>query len=463
MSSKSRLGQNTIILSLCTLLNKGLLFVMIPFFTRWLSVEEYGTYDVFSTYVSFLIPIVSLASSNAIFRLTIDSDKGTAKDYITNGLYINLINFIIVVVFISIFFSKVKVDYFFSFIILLLSEIIDNYLQGYLRALKRLNLYGICRTATAVFTAISVTILVRFLHKGLNGLIIGYSLGFYTSSVLIVIITRFWRYFDIKRFSIERVKELLAYSWALIPNDVSWWIINVSDRQIINMFIGSNANGVYAVACKIPSLCSSVFGVFNISWQESATECLNIENKYIYFRSVYNKLVTTLLTVCIGVLSCNFIFFNYIFDSRYSNARLYTSILVASVIFSTIALFYGGIQISLKKPKENGCSTIVGAIINLVSHLALVHFIGLYAAAVSTLISNIVVMSIRKYQIKREFTFNINMKQILLCIIFVYYSVISAQPLSGIMGSIHILIAVFIFSVVNFKYLKRFINNFKKK
>ena len=84
--------------------------------------------------------------------------------------------------------------------------------------------------------------------------------------------------------SFETVKQLVAYSYPLIPNNICWWIINVSDRTLINIFLGAAANGIYAIACKIPNFCASVFNVFNISWQEAAIDMLNITILFITIR-----------------------------------------------------------------------------------------------------------------------------------------------------------------------------------
>ena len=94
-----------------------------------------------------------------------------------------------------------------------------------------------CKTATVVFTAIMVTILVRYLHMGLPGILYGYACGFGLSSLLIIILTKYWRVFKFKAISIKGVKEILEYSFPLIPNDISWWVINASDRIIINFVI----------------------------------------------------------------------------------------------------------------------------------------------------------------------------------------------------------------------------------
>lgn len=449
MYRENNLVKNTLFLAISTIVSKGLLFVMIPFFTRWLSVEDYGSFDLYSTYIALLVPIISLASGNALFRLGVESKEDEQKGYITNSLIIYIVNLLVISVLLGIISHWIKLSYFIPFLVLLNSEIFDNYFQGYLRALKKLGLYSICRASTVLITAVAVTLLVKICDFGLIGLMIGYSIGFYFSSALIFVKTKYWKYFRISLFSKKTVHELVSYSWALIPNDISWWIINVSDRQIINMIIGVVANGVYAVACKIPSLCSSIFGVFNVSWQESATDALDDQDKRVFYKNVFDKLLSLLLPICIVVISCNFIFFDYIFDVRYQNAQRYTAMLVIAVAYGTVALFYGGIQISLKRPKENGISTVIGAAVNITVHLSLIRFIGLYAATLSTLISNMVVMYVRKKQLRNDYVFRLSKLHRCLCALILYYSVISICVIPKIWSWCNLILACLILLFAN--------------
>ena len=458
MSNKGNLAKNTLILSMGTIINKGLMFIMVPIFTRWLSVEDYGSYDLFATYVSLLIPIITLSSSNAIFRLSIDAKDDLKKSYIANGMYMIIINIVLSISILYFCNYLYNFDHFIFFVIMLVCEVMDNYFQGYLRALKKLSIYGICKSVTTIFSAIMICVFIRLFNLGLEGLILGYSVGYLASSILIIIVTKFWEYLYLVEFSFKRIKELINYSWALIPNDISWWIISVSDRQIINMFIGAAANGLYAISYKIPNLCTSIFGVFNISWQESATEVLNDNDREVYYNSVLNNIVLLLLSLCIGIVACNFLFFDYIFDIRYSEARLYSPILLAAVIFSTISLFYGGIQISLKMPKANGISTIIGAISNLLINICLIKYIGLYAAALSTLISNIIVMYTRKRMLINKYSFRINKKYYYLYVIYLYYSIIAMIRLPLMINILHLFIAGVLFIIANFKYIKKIKN-----
>ena len=43
---------------------------------------------------------------------------------------------------------------------------------------------------------------------------------------------------------------MLTYCVPLIPTAVFWWIMGVSDRYLVKWFVGSDANGIYAVATR---------------------------------------------------------------------------------------------------------------------------------------------------------------------------------------------------------------------
>ena len=57
-------------------------------------------------------------------------------------------------------------------------------------------------------------------------------------------------------------RQMLAYCVPLIPTAVFWWIMGVSDRYLVKWFVGSVANGIYAVAYKIPTILTSLATVF---------------------------------------------------------------------------------------------------------------------------------------------------------------------------------------------------------
>ena len=70
---------------------------------------------------------------------------------------------------------------------------------------------------------------------------------------------------------------MLKYSVPLVPNMLSWWIVNASDRMIISTILGIAQNGIYSAANKFSGVVSTLYSVFNLTWTESAA--LNIDQK----------------------------------------------------------------------------------------------------------------------------------------------------------------------------------------
>jgi O-antigen/teichoic acid export membrane protein len=63
MGKYSRLGKNTLLVFIGNAGANGLL--MLPFYTRWLSVEDYGTTDIINVYVSLLLGLVTACIARA--------------------------------------------------------------------------------------------------------------------------------------------------------------------------------------------------------------------------------------------------------------------------------------------------------------------------------------------------------------------------------------------------------------
>lgn len=456
MKQKSNLAKNTIMLSLGSFMTKGINLVMIPLFSSWLSTNDYGSFDLFCTYVSLLIPFITLSNSDAIFRFAVEkeSEKDKSK-YITAGFFINVINTAIVCVVLLVVKQLTGWRMAMPFIVLLISNLVNNHLQGVTRAIRKLSLYSIGNVFSTLGIAACVTVFVRFMDMGLNGIIYGYALGHFVGAIFIILSTKYWRYIRLSGSELAAAKELIKYAYPLIPNNISWWVINVSDRICIKIFLGAYFNGIYAIAYKIPNFCASIFNMFNISWQEVAVEVVNAEDRNMFYNKVYNTMISTLISLCGGLLSLNYFLFAFVFDQRYVDARLFTPILITSVIFGSLTQYFGGIQISLKRTKENGLTTMLGAVVNVIINLLLIRSIGLYAAALSTVIANIVICAVRYTRLDSDICFRLNKRTWLFIVYYLYLLAASYVYAYFWFSTFNLALACVMFCVINQDFVRK--------
>lgn len=449
------LKKNTILLMGGTVLNKGLQFIVIPFFSTWLSTSEYGQFDLLYTYVLLLIPIITLSTHEAVFRFGVNENNiERKKNIITGGLIVDVINFLLIFAVSIPFSNKLGVGVYISFLIYLIAELFSTYLRGYLRAIKRLDIYSIAMVISTMVMSVAVTVLVYVVKLGVIGMLVGYAIGTLTGNLVICILSKWRKMISFGQNSIKEIKRLISYSIPLVPNDLSWWIMNASDRQIINMYFGNVGNGIYAITHKIPALCSVIFNMFSISWQQEVVDRIEGAEHNRYFNEVFNKMLTMLLSFCGCLLAGSCVLYYYIFDLKYFEAIQYSPILISSAAIMALSQFLGGIQIALKKPKENGITTAVGAVSNIIIHLVLIKWIGLYAAAISTLVSNILIFILRVYLLRRYYRIALNRKTVIMIIIYVYFLIMAYVHMVWIVNLVNICLAGFLFIAVNRVFIK---------
>lgn len=416
MNKSERLLRNTLILSVGTICTKVISFVMIPFFSSWLSAADYGDFDLLCTYVSLLLPFLTLSCGEALFRKIIDANDDERRTLITSGCtLIVLLGVVVLLLGVPIVFYFYRPELIIPFLSMTLAELLYNFLCYYARGKRQLTQYAVASIVYILVMAASVIVLVKFLDLGLQGIIYGYAIGYLVSALYILVTTRFLADVNFRSIRKKELKEILGYSAPLIPNTISWWIANVSDRTIVTIVLGSTVNGIYSVANKIPSICTALLSVFHLSWQETSIDAVKDEDKDVYFKGMFNKTFATIISFTICILSTNFFLFEYVFDRKYYDGRLQVPFLMVAIVFSFMAQFLGGIFIGLQKTKVNGVTTVIAALTNIVVHVALIGSIGLYAASVSTLVSYLVLFFVRLVLIRKDFKVTVDLKSWFLC------------------------------------------------
>ena len=104
------------------------------------------------------------------------------------------------------------------------------------------------------------------------------------------------------------------------------------------------------------------------------------------------------------MIACLPFAFKILIKGDFQEAYQYIPILIISMYFSNMSGFYGGIFSAYKDTKIMGTTTIISAIINIVINLICIHFIGIWAAAISTFVAVFFVYLQRKQKIKKYVT-----------------------------------------------------------
>lgn len=412
MNKKKQLAKNTIIIFFGKVCTQLISFLLLPLYTAYLATNEYGIVDLIQTYVTLLVPIITLELEMSIFRWLIDSrgkEKETTK-LISNNFYVLLLSlgifsllFLIVTTFVHIPFR------FIILIDIIVCVLSGNFLQ-ISRGLGKIMDFSISCILTGLTTVITNIILIVFCHMQAEGMIISMALANGVCSLYLFFKLKLYKMINLKLVDHKLLKGMYKYSIPLVPNGISWWIVNVSDRSIISLVLGASFNGLYAISNKFPTIISSLTGIFNLSWSESASLHINSDDRDEFFTDITNTIIKLFSTLGVGMLACMPFVFPIMINSKYHNAYLYIPPLVIGTIFNVAICLYSQIYLAKKMSKQVASTTIMGAIINILINVLFIKYIGLFAAAISTMISYMVMAIYRHFDIKKYVNITISKK-----------------------------------------------------
>ena len=191
------------------------------------------------------------------------------------------------------------------------------------------------------------------------------------------------------------LKEMLKYSIPLIPNTIFWWIMASSDRYIILWMLGTEENGLYTVANKIPNIITSLSSIFFGAWQLASVEEGKSKDRNKFYSNTL-QFVSLMLLVAISFI--NVIIrplFSVWVEKSYFIAWECTPLLILASFFSCLSNYLGTNYTVMKKTKGVFLTTVVGACINVVLNLLLTRILGIKGTAFATVISFAITWIIR--------------------------------------------------------------------
>lgn len=401
MTRETEFVKNTFILAVGKYLPKLFSFVTLPIITGQLTKTEYGTYDLITTLVSLLLPVVTLQIQSAAFRFLIDcrGDEQESSKIISNIFFFTIItSTLTVIIFFVVFnstseFTKLLICIYFYIDILQLAIGMCARGLGYNAVYSTQAIINSCINAILIFC------LLYLESWGLNGVLLAAIIANLISYFYVFYKIRFYKYIHIKQISKLMLRELISYSWPMIPNNLSNWVMSLSDRLVITSFLGVEANAVYAVANKIPKLLAEAQSVVVMGWQENATLAAKDKDSEEYYSSMFHSMFIILFSItCILIASTPLMFFVFI-RGDYDEAYIQMPILILGMFFYCLSGLLGGIYVAYKRTLNVAVTTVIAAVVNLTINLMFVNKIGITAGSISTLIAYFTLYLFRMFNV----------------------------------------------------------------
>lgn len=414
-SKEKRLIQNTIIVGLGKICTQFISFFLLPLYTSLLSAEEYGIVDLLNTYVALLTPIFFFQSDQAVFRFLIDArdQMEERKNIITNCVFATMAQVVVYMLFCAAVCPFLKNEYMLFLAANVVLSMGANLLLQISRGLGDNMTYSIGSLISGAGTVVLNVVFIAFLNMRAKGILTATMLGNLMCILYIFFKKCIYSFIERNKWNWSTVKALWKYSLPLVPNQLSWWIVNTSDRLLINWAIGIAANGIYSAASKFSAMVINVFNIFNLTWTESVSLHIKDGDSEAFFSKIFNSTLRLFIALSFGIIAfMPFVFKLLITGEGYASAYQQIPILMLSTIFNVMVALLGSVYVALKKTGEIAKTSLFSALINIVVNVALINWIGLYAASISTAVSYFAMAIYRMVDVQKYVRIKVDRKMV---------------------------------------------------
>lgn len=400
VNNYKRLFNNSILFAVGNLGSKFIAFFMLPLYTAQLRPKTYGVIDVITTTSALLLPVITLSVFDAVLRFSIGKNVDYPKLY-SNSVSISRKGFLVALVACPILYV---IDKPFAVLpILLILQAYQSLFAQLAKGLNRIPLFTANGILLAILTALLNVIFLWPLHLGFIGYFLSTILALIASDTFLFASMKLHHLYRSELIDRQYQRELLRFSVPLIPNSIAWNISNTAGRYAIMIFLGPAANGLFAVANKIPTILSTFTSIFSQSWEISAIESYENDGqqKQVFFERIYHLYILVLfLGSSVLMLFLKLIVKILVSPAYYSSWR-YIPFLLVTVVFSSLSGFLGSEYVAQKRTKEVFRTTVIGSIISIATSFILTPFFGVNAVGFGSLLGFLVVWIIRHQDIRR--------------------------------------------------------------
>jgi O-antigen/teichoic acid export membrane protein len=422
-----------------------IIYVMLPFLTRYMPQEEYGVVSVITALYAFLNMLTNAGLPAATFRYY--NETADEKDRrVTVGasqLLFFLFAFIPALL-LLLFAGPVS--------ILLLNS--DKYsmvlrlVAGYL-VVDSMNTFG------TVILRIEVRPLIASIHSiilitcrtglallfvighdmGVFGYWLGHLIGEAIGLALMIWFIRRKINFEV---SWGRVWALAKFGFPLIPATLSMTILRLADRYIIGSLAGLDQVAIYDVGYKVGSIIVLLIAPFRTAWIPYAFSIAQKPDAQKTYRDVLTYLTAGCIFLILGVITFRVELVDLIAPVSYAGAVVTVGWVAASQLFLAVYHIFSIGPMVANKTRHLAWVALAAGGINMLLNILLIPSIGILGAGIATFAGYLILATLT-YLISRDgFAIPIDWKRLsrlLLASVVVALAVLAVENISFITWS----------------------------
>ncbi|SEG42756.1 Membrane protein involved in the export of O-antigen and teichoic acid [Halpernia humi] len=308
----STLVKSSVVFIIINFINKAFPFILLPLFTRALSLSDYGTFALYRATSNFFIPLVGLSMSEAIIRNYYEKDKLDFGMYIGNVLLMNITT-AFVYIFIIFFSGTIFPDLFglpkyVLYLVVLFGffSSVNASQRGLLRCENNNRSFAIQVLGQSVLYFLIITLAYFLKFFNLQYAIYGEAAVFLIFGSISIYYLNYK--FKLKfLLSKKYLKDIFHYSVPLLINSLLAYTFALSDRFIINHQLNLSQVAIYAASFQVTSVTQILAVSLNAAWLPYV---FGVLSKQESFKKIFKiQFLIAALYIVIGISYWIFLYF----------------------------------------------------------------------------------------------------------------------------------------------------------
>jgi O-antigen/teichoic acid export membrane protein len=367
--------------------------LLLPIFTRYLTPKDYGILSYTTSLMIYIYIFSSLSLNSYVLRNYFEykntkERKKMLGNIVTFIFIFNILFLLIGGALLKYGFElfKIKID-FFPYVFL---SLISNFIE----------VFGIiplviCRLQEKALKFISITIgqsvlqilvslfLIIIFKQG----VLGRYLGILTTNLIFLnIYIYILRKEIIININILEIKKALKFSLPLVPGAISFALLDVSDRIILEKFVSLDKMGIYSIAYTLGFGVNVIINGGYRAFEPILFKNIREKNFMEIFENIKNKYIFFIFSSSLGFILFSQEILVFMTTKNFYIAYKIIPIIVIGAILKGIYILYGVLIMAQNSTKLLSYAVIIGAITNIIINILYIPKYGIIIAAISTAI-----------------------------------------------------------------------------
>ena len=372
--------------------------IIVPVYTALLSTEQYGLYSLSIAVLSFLCIIFSdwVGLSGLRFfkqhEMTHDMPKylTTLVAMLTSNI---VIMFILTYLFRNWFYAQfnIPLKYLAAILLLIIPVAVRALLFQLLRAQLKSLSFTLSTIANQFMTILLSIFFIKAFNMGAVAMLLGMAVSITLTDLILIYQSNILSWFKIQKIEWKSVLPIMMYGIPIAATSLSAWIINQSNKVIMNSIHGFSQVGLVGVAYGLTfPIFMTIFAIITVA---AIPRIINMYEEKIDVRPIISKFLGYFIMISLPVLTIVAIYAPEYVRIFASNPKFHdASIIIPYLAFGTFFMAitdYTTLQYNLaKKTYIDFIIKLISGIVGVILNIVLIPEMGLVGVGIATLIAN---------------------------------------------------------------------------